>query len=191
MAVCSVGFLGSLEVNWILQVNFAEGDEAAIGCGFRESGGARGVVGLRGMAGCRFRIFAGMREPPRTAKAVAAFVPHCATAVHMGGVGFAVRIWNRSEAQINGGQRQLEGKRSLLEPSCGATGLIWPDPKGRVSPHGGAGGCSSTLRVSAQVGVNNKHPSRVQNANLKVWDACCVPCPALLFLPNSSPFPQP
>jgi hypothetical protein len=43
------------------------------------------VTGWRKFTGSRLRITCGMRETVSTAKAVAAFVPHCATAVHMGG----------------------------------------------------------------------------------------------------------
>ena len=52
-------------------------------CRFRGVSGGRGVGGLRGTMGCRFRVVAGRRESPGTAKAVAAFVPHFATAVHI------------------------------------------------------------------------------------------------------------
>jgi hypothetical protein len=54
-------------------------------CRFRTSRGARRATGWRKFTGSRLRITHGIREPISTAKAVAAFVPHCATAVHMGG----------------------------------------------------------------------------------------------------------
>lgn len=51
---------------------------------FEGERGWRGEVWLREIGGCRFRVVCGMRVSPGTAKAAAAFVPHCATAVHMG-----------------------------------------------------------------------------------------------------------
>ena len=56
-----------------------------VSCRFRAARGGRGHTGWRGTMGYRFRVVAGRWESPVPAKAVAAFVPHCATAVHIGG----------------------------------------------------------------------------------------------------------
>lgn len=50
-------------------------------CEFPGVLGARGFTGWREPAGSRFRMLLGMRVPSFTAKAVAAFVPHYATAL--------------------------------------------------------------------------------------------------------------
>jgi hypothetical protein len=85
---------------------------AASSCCFRGAGGWRGVTGLRGAGGCRFRGFAGMCESPRTAKAVAAFVPHYATAVHIRGS--RRRVGSGLEPERSGTKtavRQIDSRR--------------------------------------------------------------------------------
>ena len=52
-------------------------------CRFRASRGMRVLTSLRYSTGSRLRASLGTREPSSPSKAVASFVPHCATAVHI------------------------------------------------------------------------------------------------------------
>ena len=54
-------------------------------CRFQTSRDGRRVTSLRRSISSRLRTTRGMRTPISPSKAVASFVPHCATALHMGG----------------------------------------------------------------------------------------------------------
>jgi|GEM_PF-6004015 len=113
---------------------------AAIGWRFRMSRGGREMTGLRGIVGCRFRGFADMRESPRTAKAVAAFVPHFATAVHIESVSMRAIIWSaaaigwrcvRSSLRDRSPYRRREHAEhgsGLNDPRAALPGDVGPDP---------------------------------------------------------------